>query len=124
MPRSALRLVLGLLTVGALAVIGFVVFRQRSGISVAAPDSAPAVSAAASNAVTSTSGPGEWAMEGYDPARTRSSKSSIALPVDRQRVMPIAGDKGIGSPVAIAQDVLLVEVGHQLRAVDIKTGKQ
>jgi len=63
-------------------------------------------------------------MEGYDPARTRSSKSSIALPVDRQRVMPIAGDKGVGSPVAIAQDVLLVEVGHQLRAVDIKTGKQ
>ncbi|MFL5806242.1 MAG: PQQ-binding-like beta-propeller repeat protein [Roseiflexaceae bacterium] len=69
--------------------------------------------------LTSTSGPGDWAMEGYNPARTRSIASGLALPFTQQREVKVTGDQGDGSPLTIAQGMLLVESSHHLRAFDL-----
>ncbi len=63
-------------------------------------------------------------MEGYNPARTRALSGSITLPMNQQREIHVTADKGIGSPVAIAQNIMLVEAERTLRAIDLETGKE
>ena len=104
MPRFSLRHILGLVAVLALLAIGYAAFRPRPTFSTAPATVAPP----AARSVSSASAPDEWAMEGLNPARTRALSAGIALPINRQREVRIVGDKGVGSPVAIVQNTLLV----------------
>jgi outer membrane protein assembly factor BamB len=83
-----------------------------------------AVPGAAAPELTSTSGPDDWAMEGYNPARTRAIEAGLALPMTQQRELALAGDNGDGSPITIAKGVMLVESPHQLRAIDLRNGAE
>jgi outer membrane protein assembly factor BamB len=82
------------------------------------------VPAAAAPELASTSGPDDWAMEGYNPARTRSIEAGLALPFTQQHALAIAGDTGDGSPLTIAHGVMLVESSHLLRAIDLRNGAE
>ncbi len=62
-------------------------------------------------------------MEGANPARTRAREQGIALPIERQRAIRIIGDTGAGSPIAISQNIVLVESEDFLRAIDLRSGK-
>jgi outer membrane protein assembly factor BamB len=99
-----------------------------SGQPTAAPTSAPRVAgpvpAALAPDLASTSGPDDWAMEGYNPARTRSIEAGLALPFTQQRELAVAGDDGDGSPLTIAQGMMLVESSHRLRAFDLGSGAE
>jgi outer membrane protein assembly factor BamB len=82
------------------------------------------VPGAAMPALTSTSGPDDWAMEGNNPARTRAIEAGLALPITQQRVLALAGDDGDGSPLTIAKGMMLVESPHRLRAIDMANGAE
>jgi len=86
----------------------------------------PALAAALDTApaLTSTSGPNDWAMEGSNPGRTRAITTEIALPFTQKRALALAGDTGTGSPLTIAHGMLLVESPHQLRALDLNSGNE
>jgi outer membrane protein assembly factor BamB len=73
--------------------------------------------------LTSTSGPEDWAMEGNNPSRTRSTDAQLALPLSQQREVKLSADKGDGSPLTIARGTMLVESEHLLRAFDMRDGK-
>jgi outer membrane protein assembly factor BamB len=81
-------------------------------------------SGANAQARSSASGATDWSMEGANPARTRAREQGVALPLARQRAIRITGDEGVGSPVAITQNMMLVESNDYLRAIDIRSGKQ
>lgn len=66
----------------------------------------------------------DWSMEGYNPARTRSRSAALTLPITQQRELRIVEDNGTGSPLVIAQDIMLVEAEYHLRAIDLKTGAE
>jgi outer membrane protein assembly factor BamB len=74
--------------------------------------------------LTSTSGPGDWAMEGNNPSRTRSIAAQLVLPLSQQREVQLASDSGDGSPLTIARGTMLVESQHLLRAFDMRDGTQ
>jgi outer membrane protein assembly factor BamB len=74
--------------------------------------------------LTSTSGPGDWAMEGNNPSRTRSIKAQLVLPLSQQREVQLTSDSGDGSPLTIARGTMLVESQHLLRAFDMRDGTQ
>ena len=120
MPRLSLRHGLGIIALLALATVGYVVLRP--GFSSASTAGARAPGPAQS--VSSASAPGEWAMEGFNPARTRALDAGIPLPLDRQRELRVVEDKGIGSPIAIARNTILVEAEHHLRAIDLRNGRE
>jgi outer membrane protein assembly factor BamB len=88
------------------------------------PSGASGVPGATAAGLTSTSGPDDWAMEGYNPARTRALQAGLALPITQQRVLAVAGDDGDGSPLTIAKGVMLVESPHRLRAIDLRNGAE
>jgi outer membrane protein assembly factor BamB len=90
----------------------------------ARPSAANSVPAAAAPTLASTSGPDDWAMEGYNPARTRAIEAGLTLPMVQQRELAVAGDDGDGSPLTIAQGVMLVESPHRLRAIDLSNGAE
>ncbi len=72
--------------------------------------------------LTSTSGPQDWAMEGNNPARTRSIEAQLVLPLRQQAEMKLPNDAGEGSPLTIAHGVMLVDSEHLLRAFDEGSG--
>ena len=74
--------------------------------------------------LTSTSGPEDWAMEGNNPSRTRSTDAQLALPLSQQREVQLTADTGDGSPLTIARGIMLVESEHLLRAFDLRDGTQ
>ncbi|HWQ11520.1 MAG TPA: PQQ-binding-like beta-propeller repeat protein [Roseiflexaceae bacterium] len=81
-----------------------------------AADVAPAALAPAS--------PGDWAMEGQNPGRTRATASSLPLPLTRQRAVMMPADREAGSPPVVARGLLLVETKSHLRAFDMRTGRE
>jgi outer membrane protein assembly factor BamB len=74
--------------------------------------------------LTSISGPGDWAMEGNNPSRTRSIEAQLVLPLSQQREVQLSSDSGDGSPLTIARGTMLVESEHLLRAFDMRDGTQ
>jgi outer membrane protein assembly factor BamB len=74
--------------------------------------------------LTSTSGPQDWAMEGNNPSRTRSTDTQLVLPLRQQAEMKLSDDAGEGSPLTIARGVMLVDSEHLLRAFDMDSGVQ
>ena len=74
--------------------------------------------------LASTSGPEDWAMEGNNPSRTRSTGAQLALPLSQQREVKLTADTGDGSPLTIARGTMLVESEHLLRAFDLHDGTQ
>jgi outer membrane protein assembly factor BamB len=74
--------------------------------------------------LTSTSGPEDWAMEGSNPSRTRSTEAQLAMPLSQQREVKLTADTGTGSPPTIARGIMLVESEHLLRAIDLRDGAQ
>jgi outer membrane protein assembly factor BamB len=74
--------------------------------------------------LTSMSGPDDWAMEGYNPARTRAIDQPLRLPLAQRHEMRLSDDVGTGSPLTIARGTMLVESEHRLRAIDLATGAQ
>ena len=66
----------------------------------------------------------DWAMEGFNPARTRARQTPLVQPITTQRAVSIPGDSGEGSPPVIVQNTMLVEAPDDLRAVDLLSGKQ
>ncbi len=120
MVRLSSRLWLGIAAVLALAILGYALVRPRASLS-----TTPAKAAQiASNTASSVSSAADWVMEGANPARTRSRSESIALPINRQYDMRIAEDKGVGSPVAIANNTIFVDAEHRLRALDLRSGQE
>jgi hypothetical protein len=120
MIKFSSRLWLGLATLLAVAAVGFALLRPRASFS-----TAPAKAAqAAGKEATSASNTADWVMEGANPARTRARSEGVTLPINRQRNLRVAEDKGVGSPVTIAQNIVLVEGEHRLRAVDLRSGKE
>jgi outer membrane protein assembly factor BamB len=66
----------------------------------------------------------DWAMEGQNPARTRSTPAALNLPLTMQRTIGGArGDDG-GSPPVIARGVALIELNDTLQAIDIASGRE
>ena len=120
MVRLSSRVWFSLAAVLALAIAGYALLRPRASFSTT-PVKAAKVSP---NTATSVSGLDDWVMEGGNPARTRARSEGVTLPIKRQREIPVAGDEGTGSPVAIANDTILVEAEHRLRAIDLKSGKE
>jgi outer membrane protein assembly factor BamB len=132
-PRWLIGVVLAGLAVLALLVVrpqsapvGAPAAAQPSGAQTGAarPSDANSVPAAAAPTLASTSGPDDWAMEGYNPARTRAIEAGLALPFTQRREVKVAGDDGDGSPLTIAQGVMLVESSHLLRAFDLRSGAE
>jgi hypothetical protein len=74
--------------------------------------------------LTSTSGPEDWAMEGNNPSRTRSTDAQLVMPLSQQREVKLTADTGDGSPLTIARGIMLVESEHLLRAFDLRDGTQ
>jgi outer membrane protein assembly factor BamB len=74
--------------------------------------------------LSSTSGPDDWAMEGSNPARTRSINQALTLPLAQKREVRLSDDVGAGSPLTIARGIMLVESQHHLRAIDLSSGSQ
>jgi outer membrane protein assembly factor BamB len=68
--------------------------------------------------------PGDWAMEGQNPGRTRSAPEPLALPLSRQRAVTMAADRETGSPPVIARGLMLVETKDHLRAFDVRNGNE
>ena len=66
----------------------------------------------------------DWVMEGYNPARTRARSSALAMPISLQRELRIPEDRGVGSPLVITKDTMLVEAEYHLRAIDLTTGDE
>jgi outer membrane protein assembly factor BamB len=97
---------------------------QPTAAAASAPRADGPVPAPVAPDLTSTSGPDDWAMEGYNPARTRAVAADVVLPLTRQRELAVAGDDGDGSPLTIAQGVMLIESPHQLRAFDLRSGTE
>ena len=77
------------------------------GAAVSAPANVPAVFGP--QLLTSTSGPEDWAMEGNNPSRTRSTLAQLALPLSQQREVKLTADTGEGSPPTIARGIMLVD---------------
>lgn len=77
---------------------------------------------APSNASQSASG--EWAMEGRGLNRSRSTSDTLTLPTQLGSDYEIGGDTQFGSPVAVAQDVLLADGEQILYALDATDGKE
>ncbi|HEU5102068.1 MAG TPA: PQQ-binding-like beta-propeller repeat protein [Roseiflexaceae bacterium] len=75
-------------------------------------------------ALNSTSGPDDWAMEGSNPSRTRSIDGALALPLTQRREVRLDDDQGIGSPLTIARGIMLVESQNRLRAIDLSSGAE
>jgi hypothetical protein len=136
-PRQSRWLIAAVLL--ALGLIAAVMFRPRTGPAgssaavqpnpiptAAAQPSGPQGPAPAASApeLTSTSGPSDWAMEGYNPARTRSIAAALALPLTQQHELALAGDTGAGSPLTISRGVMLVDTPHLLRALDLQSGTE
>lgn len=109
MRRLSPRLVIGLVLLAVLAVAGYTLLRGTQSAAVSSSGS-PRVD--------------DWPMEGHDPARTRAVGTEIQLPISGQLEVRVADDKGIGSPVAISGNVMLVEAENRLRAVDLDAGKE
>src|SRR5689334_16355773 len=74
---------------------------QPSAVAQAIPSAAkPAAAAAPANVpavfgpqlLTSTSGPGDWAMEGNNPSRTRAINAQLALPLSQQSEVKLTAD--------------------------------
>jgi outer membrane protein assembly factor BamB len=120
MIKFSSRLWLGLATLLAVAAVGFALLRPRASFSTSPTRAAQA----AAKEVTSASKTADWVMEGANPARTRARSEGVTLPINRQRAMRVVEDKGVGSPVTIAQNIALVEGEHRLRAVDLRSGKE
>ncbi len=66
----------------------------------------------------------DWAMEGLNPARTRAATTSVAPPLDRQRVIVAASFAEGVSPPVIARGLMLLETKDTLSAIDLRTGRQ
>ena len=66
----------------------------------------------------------DWVMEGYNPARTRARSSALAMPISLQRELRIPEDRGVGSPLVITKNTMLVEAEYHLRAIDLTTGNE
>lgn len=119
MPRILSRYWLALVALAAVAVIGIVILRPRPGMSQAAT---PAQASAST--ISSISGPGEWAMEGYDPGRTRAVDTTIDLPISARRELNIPQMLAEGSPVSIVKNIMLVESKYRLRAISLRNSKE
>lgn len=65
---------------------------------------------------TSVSRSGEWVMEGYSPQRDRATGELVLPPLKMAQAFAIGGETQVGSPVAVAGEVLLVEGNHRLHA--------
>lgn len=72
----------------------------------------------------SASAAGEWAMEGYNPQRTRATLEDIQPPLDMQREVNVGGDTQFGSPVGVAQNLLFVEGDRKLHAFGLESGEE
>jgi outer membrane protein assembly factor BamB len=119
MPRFLSRYWLALVALAALAVIAYAIVRPLPGFSQAATakDTAP-------GSLNSVSGPNDWAMEGYDPGRTRAVAATIDLPLNSYRELNIQQMGQNGSPVAIGKNIMLVEAENRLRAISLRSGKE
>ncbi|MDZ4717524.1 MAG: PQQ-binding-like beta-propeller repeat protein [Roseiflexaceae bacterium] len=77
-----------------------------------------------SGPATSTSSPGDWMMEGSNPARTRTTPAILNIPLNQRREIGIAGTDENASPPVITRGMLLTETSKNLRAFDLATGQQ
>lgn len=77
-----------------------------------------------SGPATSISNPGEWMMEGSNPARTRMTPALLTTPLNQRREIGIPGAEESGSPPVIGRGILLTETTKNLRAFDLNTGQQ
>lgn len=77
-----------------------------------------------SGPTTSTSNPGEWMMEGSNPARTRMTPALLTTPLNQRREIGIPGSEESASPPVIGRGILLTETTKNLRAFDLSTGQQ
>ena len=77
--------------------------RSSSGQDAAVPAPANVPAVFGPQLLTSTSGPEDWAMEGNNPSRTRSTDAQLALPLSQQREVKLTADTGDGSPLTIAR---------------------
>jgi outer membrane protein assembly factor BamB len=73
---------------------------------------------------TSSSGLGDWLMEGSNPARTRMTPALLNIPLSQQREIGIASVDESASPPVISRGMLLTETSKNLRAFDLATGQQ
>ncbi len=78
----------------------------------------------ASDPNSSTSGPGEWLMEGSNPARSRQTTATVLLPLKQSGEIGIPGADENGSPPVIARGMIVTETGDHLRAFDLVSGQQ
>ncbi|MCL4859042.1 MAG: PQQ-binding-like beta-propeller repeat protein [Caldilineaceae bacterium] len=67
---------------------------------------------------------GEWPMEGYGPARSRTIETEIAPPLSGQHEYLLTDAAAQASPVTIAGGLLFVEGKNKLFAVALDSGKE
>src|SRR5215212_4212942 len=72
--------------------------QANSGQKVTVPTPANVPAVFGPQLLTSTSGPEDWAMEGNNPSRTRSTDAQLALPLSQRTEMKLSDDAGEGSP--------------------------
>lgn len=66
----------------------------------------------------------EWPMEGFSPARSRTTNEAIQPPLDIQSEYTLADRAEQASPVAIAGGLLFVEGTNKLYAVALDSGEE
>jgi outer membrane protein assembly factor BamB len=66
----------------------------------------------------------EWAMEGLNPARTRSTNVALPLPLTSQRSIGAASADEAGSPPVVARGLALIELKDRLQAIELATGRE
>ncbi|MCD6289547.1 MAG: PQQ-binding-like beta-propeller repeat protein [Anaerolineae bacterium] len=72
----------------------------------------------------SSSGQGEWVMEGYGPRRDRATTEDLSPPLRVEHRFSVGGDTRHVSPVGVARGLLFVEGDRKLYALDLKNGKK
>jgi outer membrane protein assembly factor BamB len=63
-------------------------------------------------------------MEGYNPQRNRATTANIEPPLSVQREVVVGGNTEFGSPVGVAQNLLLVESTRKLHAFALDSGEE
>ena len=67
---------------------------------------------------------GEWAMEGYNPQRTRATSDQTSPPLHLDYEFKVGGETQFGSPVGIAGGLLFVEGWRKLHALPVEGGEE
>lgn len=67
---------------------------------------------------------GEWPMEGYGPARNRTTNEALQLPLNAGNGYAVVGAAENASPVAIAGGMLFAESDHKLHVLALNGGRE